>query len=43
MIDEIQMWQGASAPQLRPSLLREEDLLQAKTNYERMIAEQEDA
>lgn len=42
LIDEIQMWQGARAPQLRPSLLREEDLLQAKSNYERMIADQEE-
>lgn len=38
-IDEVEMWQGATKPVLKPDEYNEDDLLNAKEQYERMMSE----
>lgn len=39
LIDEIQMWQGAAAPQPKLGSAKEDDLIQAMDNYQRMMSD----
>jgi hypothetical protein len=42
LIEEIQMWQGAKRPQPQPQMSKEDDLLQAMDQYQRMMSDYSD-